>query len=154
MRNMEEPWQLSKYSEWATGSMTGSRDSVPSRAGRVYLFCAISKHSLGLCPPPVQLVSGIFRPGVRWLEWEASSEVNARCRTATHVLNSHGYNIAVCDREACRQGKFFCLQSVRIANRSAAGTEKLLRTSIRHTAGMAVTAVVFKPSCTHMYRLL
>jgi len=75
--------------------MTDSRGSDPSRASSVFLFCTVCKTSSGLIHPSVQLIlSGIFRPGVRRLECEASSEVNARCCTVTHALNLHGDSIA------------------------------------------------------------
>ena len=83
--------------------------SIPSTVSTVLLFCTISKPSLGLCHPPAHLVSGSFRPGVRRLECEAISEVNARCCTATHALNLHEDNIAVCDvMSAGRESSFAC----------------------------------------------
>jgi hypothetical protein len=135
--------------------MTSSRASFPSRTSRVCLLCTVFKTSSELIHPPVQLVSGIFLSGIRRLECEASSDVNARYCSATHELNTETTNgMWIWSLKA---GNILLPAESSYFTEIACSDGKLVRTSmhswgVRHTAGMDVPAVVFKPSGNHMYR--
>jgi hypothetical protein len=74
------------------------RGSIPGRAMDFFLFITASKSVLEPTQPPIQLVSGILFPGVKWPGREANhspppstAEVkNARRYTTTPPICLHG----------------------------------------------------------------
>jgi hypothetical protein len=39
--------------------------------GKIFLFCTVSRLTLGLLQPPIQWVPGVIFPGVKWLGHES-----------------------------------------------------------------------------------